>query len=125
MSCGMSFTFARGVEVAEPMEELVVRDLTAFCEDEQPLLDILLRPDVLNDTVEHMAARMASIEVDRVYVVLDGIIIPADQKGPFRGKGIKRRHDLPYIPQVEALSNPAVMTDVLENVGYWVEYDQP
>ena len=68
--------------------------------------------------VEWMTVLLRAVEVDREYVYLDGFYIPADL-GAIQFDGFFARHDLPWVPQTQALDDPTVVDQILTEVDYW------
>jgi hypothetical protein len=58
------------------------------------------------------------VVVGEKYVCLDGMIIPS-KESVVRVEGWHSSHDLPYVPHVEAMHDPAVLSDVLASEVYW------
>ncbi len=67
-----------------------------------------------------MNVLLRDIEVGRIYVAFDGWFLPADGDG-IALEGWHAVHDLPFIPQVAALTDPSVIEEVLSNREYWNE----
>lgn len=111
IECRKAFTFARGVEVDESLEELARRDIMKGWGREPS-------GDEVKDWIDAMKELLAEVEVDGRYVYLDGLFIPADAAG-VEYEGLFARHDLGFIPQVKALQDPAVIDEILSNVEYW------
>ena len=110
ISCRKSFTFARGVEVSESWEELAARDLAngGFMTDD----------DLIKGWVDAMQSMLADVIPGKRYVYFDGFVVPADEMA-LRLQGLHRSHDLAFVPQVKALSDPSMFNNILANVGYW------
>jgi hypothetical protein len=111
IECRKAFTFARGVRVAESWEELARRDLTNRGHK-------TVSPEDIDRWVTGMQQILADVEVGKRYVCLDGAIIPADA-GAIQFEGWHSRHDLDFVPQVAALKDPAVRTEILSSTKYW------
>ena len=111
IECRKAFTFARGVEVDEPWEELGRRDCTNRS-GEPP------DEDEVQEWVGAMQELLAEVEVGRRYVCLDGLIIPADAAG-VEFEGWHARHNLEFLPQVAALDDPSIIDSLLANPDYW------
>jgi hypothetical protein len=58
------------------------------------------------------------VKVGIKYICLDGAIIPADA-GAVQFEGWHSRHDLDFVPQVAALEDRSVITDLLSSSKYW------
>ncbi len=85
-----------------------------------------IREEVLIPTVEDWIEKMqpliGALELDRTYVYFDGHAIPADANG-VRMKGMRRSHDLNYVPQVRALTDPSAEA-LLHDIKYWTAEDE-
>jgi hypothetical protein len=113
LNCRKNFTFGRGVEVDETLEELGAMDLAARRGTELEL-------DDLGRWVEWMGVLLKGIEPGREYVYLDGFFIDAETT-PLRFEGWHSRHDLPWVPQARALEDPTVIHDTVGSEEYWRE----
>ncbi|MBI1903016.1 MAG: hypothetical protein HYS13_18105 [Planctomycetia bacterium] len=111
IDCRKAFTFARGVQVSEPWEELGRRDLRAMFEKEP-------NDDDVDEWVEFMKRFLAEVEVGKQYVVFDGRLIPTD-KVRLDFDGWHATHQLDFVPQVAALKDKAILATLLSNVNYW------
>lgn len=111
IDCRKAFTFAEAIELDTTWEELAKRDIesrghkTASAED-------------IDCWVDSMKEIMAEIEVGKVYVCLDGNIIPANAKS-VDIEGWMSKHDFEFVPQVEALKDPSIIDKYLSNSEYW------
>lgn len=113
MSCNKAFTFARAIEVDESLESLVKRGLGPEAPQEY-----------VNDYVAELEEMLADVEVGKTYVYFDGALIPTDADG-FEFDGIFASHSLGVVPQVEALSDPSIIEDLLKNANYWHQFAHP
>jgi hypothetical protein len=68
--------------------------------------------------VDAMKELLARIEPGKEYVCIDGHIIATDAPS-ICFIGWHARHDLNFVPQVEALSDPDVLKSLLANREYW------
>jgi hypothetical protein len=110
--CLKAFTFARVVEVRESWEETAERVIRS-----------LYRREPEPGEVEEWVGFMKKILLKGVrpgleYVYLDGWVVPTTAEG-VRLDGWHSRHDLPFVPQVAALTDPGVQKSVLSNKQYW------
>jgi hypothetical protein len=111
IECRKAFTFARGVSVNESWEELAQRDMTNYGRES-------VSPEDIHNWVSAMKELLAEVEVGKKYVCLDGAIIPADADA-VQFEGWHSRHDLDFVPQVAALEDRSVITDLLSSTKYW------
>ena len=111
LNCRKPFTFARGVEVDESLEELAALDIAAR-EGTELELDDPAR------WVDWMQVLLKPVEPDREYVYLDGFFIDVET-APLRFDGWYSRHDLPWVPQLQALKDPTALQDTLGEQEYW------
>ena len=110
-SCRMAFTFALGVEVDETWEQLARRDLVGLGIGEPSSEDI-------NGWVEAVPSMLQEVEVGRLYVWFDGMILPIDAGGVnLRGYYARHRHG--FVPQMAALRDKSVVENILSNEQYW------
>jgi hypothetical protein len=65
-----------------------------------------------------MKELLADVRVGHRYVCLDGLFIPANATS-LRFQGWHSRHDLPFVPQVRALTDPSVVPSILGSRAYW------
>ena len=110
-NCRKAYTFARGVEVDQTLEELATEDLRSRT-GEEPEAEEVAR------WVEWMSVLLKAVEVGREYVYFDGYYIDAET-GPVEFDGFHSKHDLPWLPQVQARKDDTVINDVLASEDYW------
>src|SRR5216684_6234859 len=104
IGCRKAFTFARGVVVNESWEATARRDLVNG-RGREP------EPEEVSRWVEAMQALLAEVEDGDQYVCLDGLIIPTEtDRVTF--EGWHARHDLDFVPQAAALTDPSIETDI-------------
>jgi hypothetical protein len=111
LECTLAFSFARAIEITEPWESLAHRNLTKIF-GRKPTLE------QIEDWCETMQDLHADVEYGERYVNLDGYFIPADSP-EIAIDGWYARHELPFVPQVEALSDTEVIDVILANPQYW------
>ena len=111
ITCRKAFCFAKGIVVYESWEDTAKRDLRNRS-----------KTDPTDDDVKSWVGAMKVLLADVVegpqYVCLDGFIIPTTDSA-IRFEGWHSRHDLPYVPQVLALSDSSVMQSSIGNPKYW------
>ena len=117
LNCRKTFSFARGVEVDESLEELGRMDLESRRGTDMEL-------DDLDRWVEWMGVLLKGVEPGKEYVYLDGYFIDVNTI-PLRYDGWYSRHDLPWVPQMKALEDPTVLTDTVGDEEYWAETRLP
>jgi hypothetical protein len=111
--CGKPFTFARAVVVQESLEDLGRQDVRRkFGRDDA---------EEVARFVDWIQFLLRDVRPGRSYVYFDGFFWDTDTS-PLRFEGVHAWHDLPLLPQVEALKEPATLRDVLANRHYWVKH---
>jgi hypothetical protein len=113
--CRKAFTFARGVLVDEPWEELARRDFAPFFPDEPPTAEDI------DEWVESMQALLSDVEVGVRYVYLDGALIRADAR-EIAIDGFYARHVARHVPHVAALDDHTILERTLANRKYWLAH---
>lgn len=113
IECRKAFTFAVGVELDTTWEELAKKDIEKRWHEEPTKEDI-------SDWVDSMKDMLSEIEVDKVYVCLDGFIISVDANH-VNIDGWMSKHNFDFVPQVQALEDPTVVEKYLSNSEYWLE----
>lgn len=111
VNCRKAYTFARGVEVDESLEDLAKLDLEGRRGTE-------LEVDDLPKWVDWMRILLKGVEPGREYVYLDGYFIDVET-GPMQFDGWHSRHDLPWVPQAKALEDPTALHDTIGSQEYW------
>ena len=114
IDCRRGFTFARGVEMPESWESLALRDLTKM--GTKP------RQQDVEGWVEMMQDLHRGVELGRTYVCLDGVFIPADSES-ISFTGWKTTHELDFVPQVAALKDERILSNLLMDPDYWLPPD--
>jgi hypothetical protein len=114
MNCRKAYAFARGVEVDQALEDLAREDLAA--RDGGAAAE---REDV-DRWVEWMGVLLRGVEPGRQYVYFDGYYVDVET-GPVGFDGWHSRHDLPWVPQVQAMADPTVLHDTIGSEEYWRE----
>ena len=122
--CRKAFTFARAVLLAEPLEDLARL--------QAPMVRRLLFPDgrEIKNTIARTAADwcalmrpfLRGLELGKTYVYFDGAVVRTDA-GTVRLAGKRRSHDIAFVPQVRALTDPGAADPILKSVDYWTEQD--
>ena len=110
--CRKAFAFAEGVEVGESWEETGKRTIRALYQRGPA-------PGEVEEWVWFMKILLRDVQVGEMYVYLDGHVIPATDDG-FTIDGWHSRHDLSFVPQVEALVKPEVYNNLLCSRDYWL-----
>jgi hypothetical protein len=109
--CHKSFTFAEAVEVIEEWEETADRSIRGMHQ----------RPPEngeVEEWVEFMKMLLKGIKLGEHYVYLDGWVIPTTAEG-VHIEGWHSQHELDFVPQVAAVTDPDVCTDFLGWWEYW------
>jgi hypothetical protein len=107
----MAFTFAQGVEIDESWEETGDRMARAFYKRDP-------EPGEVEEWVGSLEILLKGVRPGKTYVYFDGHVIPASARG-LTIEGWYSYHDLDFIPQVAALTDPAVHDNLLCSRGYW------
>lgn len=113
IACRKAFTFARTVETDHSLAELAEMDLRGG--------GFKATKSAVRDWVGLMSEFLDGIEPGEEYVVLDYTRIPTDYEPPVQFRGVYADHDLPWIPHLRALDDPAVIDDLLGSEAYWLE----
>jgi len=117
--CRKAFAFARAVEVNESWEETALRDLkNRGAEFEEPTEEDIAA------WVEAMQVMCQDLEAGEEYVYLDGWFIPTNTE-EIVIEGLHSYHELDGVPQVMALTEPEILTELLGNQEYWTENQVP
>jgi hypothetical protein len=111
LQCRRPFTFATGIEVDDPWDNFARYDLESAGVPDPP-------PYLARARAEAMEKLLTGVRVGQHYVYLDGAVILADAPG-VHFTGWHSRHDLDFVPQVKALTDPSVVKDILANPDYW------
>jgi hypothetical protein len=109
--CRKAFTFARAVEIDATWDDLARQDLRTTRKREPMDHDV-------NRWMGAMQELLQAIEVGKQYVCFDGHIIATDAKG-VRINGWHRQHDLSFVPQIKALTDPTIDQTILSSRAYW------
>jgi hypothetical protein len=75
-------------------------------------------PDEIREWVEGTQDLLKGVEVGRSYVYLDGFVLPMDSEA-VAFEGWAARHNLPHLPQTEAMVDRSVLDRTLGDRGYW------
>jgi hypothetical protein len=109
--CRKAFTFAEGVEVHESWEETGDRTVRALYQREP-------EPNEVEEWVGFMKILLKGVKPGRRYVFLDGYVIPSNAEG-VTIEGWHAHHDLDFVPQVAAMTDPEVRNELLCSREYW------
>ena len=109
--CRKAFTFAEGVEVDESWEEAGDRDVRALYQRDPETGEV-------EEWVECMKALLKGVEPGGLYVYFDGHVISTTAQN-LRIEGWHSNHQLDFVPQVAAMDDPSIRTDLLGSVDYW------
>lgn len=111
IECRRAFTFAEAAVVNETWEETGARDLRNRWKREPSEQDV-------SQWVEAMKELIADVQVGQRYVCLDGLFIPISAAS-LAFVGWHSWHDLPFVPQVKALTDRSILISILGNQAYW------
>ena len=114
-NCRKAFTFADAVEVDFTLEEMAERDLQHWKRAGKKL-----SAEEVQEWVDFMQLFLRDLELGKRYVYFDGVVIAADADGA-TFEGFHSSHDLAVVPQVEALRDESIISDLLRNPQYWRE----
>jgi hypothetical protein len=109
--CRKAFTFAKPVSVNLTLAQLGRLDLRNRSGEEPADDDVERWVRGMDILLRHIIPR-------ETYVCLDGYFLPANSEA-VTFEGWAARHDLPRLPQSEAVTNPRVLELTLANRGYW------
>ena len=110
--CRKAFTFAEGARIDEPWEETGDRTIRALYGRDP-------KPGEVEEWVASMKILLQGVHAGADYVYLDGYVIPAEAEG-VTIEGWHSHHDLGFVPQVAALTDPAVGDELLRSRDYWL-----
>jgi hypothetical protein len=111
IECRKAFTFVEGVVVNETWEQTAARDLRNRWKTTPSNEDV-------SQWVGAMKELLADVRVGQRYVCLDGLFIPTDATS-IQFEGWHSRHDLPFVPHVQALKDRSVLSCILGSQEYW------
>jgi hypothetical protein len=109
--CRKAFTFAEGIEVGESWDETGDRTVRALYHREP-------EPGEVEEWVGFMKILLKEVKSGGLYVYLDGYVVPTTAEG-LKIEGWHSHHDLHFVPQVAAMDDPSVRTDLLSSRDYW------
>jgi hypothetical protein len=109
--CRKAFTFAEAVEVEESWEALAERDIRAFYRRGPEEGEV-------EEWIQVMQLLLRDIRPGERYVYLDGWVIAIDAED-IDIEGWHSRHELDIVPQVAALEDPWVRSEMLGSPDYW------
>lgn len=109
--CHKAFAFAKGIELNEPWEVTAERAIRASY-DRDP------EPGEVEEWVEFMQVLLEEVEPGEEYVYFDGYVLPASAAG-LEIEGWHSWHNMDFVPQVAALSDPSIIQNVLCSEEYW------
>ena len=112
IDCCKAFTIATVVDASESYENLAQRALRRFFVGGPPV------DHLVPWYVEEMKL-LETLELGEQYAYFDGLAVRV-KDGCVYGDGIKRPHDLPFVPQIEALEDPTIKEQILCNQWYWI-----
>jgi hypothetical protein len=109
--CRKAFTFAEGTEVPESWQATADRTICALYQR---------RPEAgeVKEWIDFMKILLKGVEAGQQYVYFDGYVIPTSAAG-VTIEGWHAQHDLDFVPQVAALSDPGVSDRLLCSRQYW------
>jgi hypothetical protein len=110
--CRKAFTFAEALEIKESWKETADRAIRGLWQREP-------KPGQVEEWVEFMKILLKGIRPGEKYVYLDGWVIPTTAKS-VRIEGWHSQHDLDFVPQMAALADSAVQTELLGAREYWL-----
>lgn len=111
IKCRKAFTFAQGVEIEGSWEELARRDIAN--RNYKPLTDAEVA-----HWIEVMKRLLADVKPGRIYVCIDGNVFERDARN-IEFDGWYGHHSFEQLPQVSALTDPSVRSNLLGSETYW------
>jgi hypothetical protein len=111
ITCRKAFTFAVGIEIDATWEQLAREDIRN-CWGHRPS-----KKDI-TEWIAAMREILANVKDGKEYVILDGMVIPTSSKN-IEFDGWYAHHKVKSLPQVDALSNAAVLEKRVGNRDYW------
>src|SRR4051812_13993920 len=96
INCRKAFTFANGIEVDEPLDEIAGRELAKWKNGRD------LEKGEVDQWVEGMSVLLKNIEPGVEYVYLDGWFIQSDSES-FEITGWHATHKFSHVPHMDAL----------------------
>jgi hypothetical protein len=109
--CRQGFTFAEAFEVNESWVESADRAIRG-------LFHRPPYPGQVDEWVGFMKILLKGVQPGGQYVYLDGWVISRKANG-VHIEGWHSRHDLDFVPQVAALEDPGIRTELLASRSYW------
>jgi hypothetical protein len=109
--CGKAFTFAKGVVIHESWLTTAERVIRAAYGHEP-------EPGEAEEWVERMKIFLKRVQRGKIYVYFDGYVVPVTADG-IEIEGSHARHELDFVPQIEAMSDQRVFDGVLCSREYW------
>ena len=111
LNCRRAFTFARAVTTSLSLEEIGRRDLEEQS-GEPP------SKDELDGWIDATRIMLQGVILGETYVYLDGYYLPANCEA-LAFDGWTARHELPRLPQAEAVVSGQVLERTLADRRYW------
>ena len=113
INCRKAFTFAKVIEISDE-ELMMLAELDNAQFSSKPVTD-----DIIFEWKNYMQNILLNDLVNETnYVYLDGYVLPVTDRR-VNLQGIYANHQLPYIPQVEALANTDIIPSLLCSEHYW------
>lgn len=109
--CRKAFTFAEGVEIDETWEETADRTIRGLYQREP-------EPGEVEEWIGFIKILLKGVKPGRRYVYLDSYVIPTTAPG-ISIQGLHARHELGFVPQVAAMTDPEVRDRLLSSRAYW------
>jgi hypothetical protein len=109
--CRKAFTFTEGIEVDESWEDTWDRTMRALYQRDP-------ESGQIEEWIEFMKILLKGVKPGGRYVYLDGYVIPTTAGG-VTIEGWHSHHKLDFVPQVAAMDDPSIRTDLLCSRNYW------
>ncbi len=109
--CRKAFAFARAVKCDLTWEQLAHRDLDGKY-GQQP------DEEEIEEWIDFMKMMTKEIELGKEYAYIDSRVIKIDAKN-LKFEGVHAWHDLPSVPQADAISDKQLLEQTLGSRHYW------
>ncbi len=109
--CSKAFTFAEAAAIDESWEDTGTRNVRSLYERDPEAGEI-------DEWVQFMKILLKGIRPGETYVYFDGYVVPATAAG-VKIEGWHSRHELDFVPQVAAMTDPAISDRLLSARDYW------
>jgi hypothetical protein len=109
--CRKAFTFAEAVETEADLWEVARSCL-------RQMSSVVPGRDDIDEYAASLEEFYRGVEVGKTYVYLDGHAFATDAPG-LEFCGLHSCHELAFVPQMEALHDRSIVSELLRNPAYW------